>query len=117
MSVLLEELIEEFQDLETPEERIQFLIELGQSLPEFPKEYCTEEFRVVGCQSMVWVVPQWDGATFQFQATSDAPMVRGLAAVLVSAYSGRTAQEVVDLPIEKIFDGLNLKSFLTKDCD
>jgi cysteine desulfurase/selenocysteine lyase len=113
MSVLLEELIEEFQDLETPEERIQFLIELGQSLPEFPKEYCTEEFRVVGCQSMVWVVPQWDGATFQFQATSDAPMVRGLAAVLVSAYSGRTAQEVVDLPIEKIFDGLKLKSFLS----
>ena len=113
MSVLLEELVEEFQDLETPEERIQFLIELGQSLPDFPKEFCTEEFRVVGCQSMVWVVPQWNGVSFQFQATSDAPMVRGLAAVLVAAYSGCTPQEVVDLPIESIFQGLNLKSFLS----
>ena len=78
----LSELQQELDDLETSEDRIQFLIELGQSLPHFPEEYCTEEFRVVGCQSMVWIVPSWDGHSFHFSASSDAPMVRGLVAVL-----------------------------------
>lgn len=113
MTFSLEELVEEFQDLETPEERIQHLIELGQAMPEFPKEFCTEEFRVVGCQSMVWFVPRFDGKTFQFQAMSDAPMVNGLAAILVAAYSNKTPSEILALPIESIFGGLQLKTFLS----
>ena len=109
----LSELQEELDDLETSEDRIQFLIELGQSLPPFPEEYCTEEFRVVGCQSMVWIAPSWDGKSFHFSATSDAPMVRGLVAVLMSAYSAKTPSEISALPIEKVLDGMHLRSFLS----
>ncbi len=109
----LSELQEEIDDLETSEDRIQFLIELGQSLPHFPEEYCTEEFRVVGCQSMVWIVPSWDGKTFHFSASSDAPMVRGLVAVLMSAYSAKTPVEITAFPIEKVLDGMHLRSFLS----
>jgi len=109
----LSELQEEIDVLETSEERIQFLIELGQSLPHFPEEYCTEEYRVVGCQSMVWIVPSWDGATYHFSASSDAPMVRGLVAVLMSAYSAKTPTEISAFPIEKVLDGMHLKSFLS----
>ncbi|HUP81101.1 MAG TPA: SufS family cysteine desulfurase [Pirellula sp.] len=109
----LSELQEELNDLETSEERIQFLIELGQSLPPFPEEYCSEEFRVMGCQSMVWIVPNWNGEVFHFQASSDAPMVRGLVAILMSAYSGKTPSEIAKFPIEKVLDGLHLKSFLS----
>lgn len=109
----LSELQEELEDLETSEDRIQFLIELGESLPHFPEEYCTEEFRVVGCQSMVWIVPSWDGRSFQFIASSDAPMVRGLVAVLMSAYSSKTPSEICSFPIEKVLDGMHLKSFLS----
>ncbi len=109
----LSELQEELDDLETSEDRIQFLIELGQSLPPFPEEFCTEEHRVVGCQSMVWIVPNWDGRTYHFLASSDAPMVRGLVAVLMSAYSGKTPDEIVAFPIEKVLDGMHLKTFLS----
>jgi cysteine desulfurase/selenocysteine lyase len=109
----IEDIQSEFEDLETADERVQTLIELGQSLPPFPKEYCTEQYRVVGCQSMVWFVPQWRDGRLFFQASSDAPMVRGLAAVLVSAYSGRTPQEIVAYPIERLFEKLHLKSFLS----
>lgn len=109
----LSELQEELDDLETSEDRIQFLIELGQSLPPFPEEYCTEEFRVVGCQSMVWIVPSWDGSSFHFSASSDAPMVRGLVAVLMSAYSAKTPSEITAFPIEKVLDGMHLRTFLS----
>ena len=109
----LSELQDELNDLETSEERIQFLIELGQSLPPFPEEYCTEEFRVLGCQSMVWIVPNWNGEAFHFLASSDAPMVRGLVAVLMSAYSGKTPGEITAFPIENVLDGLHLRSFLS----
>jgi cysteine desulfurase/selenocysteine lyase len=107
------ELLEEFEDLETAEERIQFLIELGQSLPDFPSEYCTEEFRVVGCQSMVWIVPQWDGELFHFRASSDAPMVRGLAGVLLSAYSGKSPRDILEFSVDEFFEKLHLKTFLS----
>lgn len=109
----LEDLVEEFQDLETPEERIQYLIELGDSMPELDSRYCTEEYRVVGCQSMVWFVPRWDGKYLSFNASSDAPMVRGLAAILVAAYSGKSPREILEFPIESVFEGLHLKSFLS----
>lgn len=109
----IEDIQSEFEDLETAEERVQTLIELGQSLPPFPEEYCTEQFRVVGCQSMVWFVPQWREGRLFFQASSDAPMVRGLAAVLVACYSGKTPQEIVSYPIQGLFEKLHLKSFLS----
>lgn len=109
----LSELQEELNDLDTSEDRIQFLIELGQSLPHFPEEFCTEEFRVMGCQSMVWIVPSWNGKVFHFSASSDAPMVRGLVAVLMSVYSGKTPDEILAFPIEQVLDGLHLRSFLS----
>lgn len=109
----LAELEDEFSELETAEERIQFLIEFGQTLPNFPSEYCTEEFRVVGCQSMVWIVPSWNGCEFHFIASSDAPMVRGLVAVLLSAYSGSDPKAILAFPIESFLERLHLKTFLS----
>ena len=109
----LSELQDEFIELETADERIQFLIELGQTLPAFPDKFCTEEFRVVGCQSMVWIVPKWDGEQFHFQASSDAPMVRGLVALLLSIYSGKEPEVISAFPIESFLEKLHLKSFLS----
>lgn len=107
------ELQDEFSDLESSEERIQYLIELGQALPDFPAEFCTEEFRVMGCQSMVWIVPSWDGNRFHFAASSDAPMVRGLVAVLMSVYSGSTPAEILAFPMDSVLEQLHLRSFLS----
>jgi cysteine desulfurase / selenocysteine lyase len=111
--VSLQEIREEVADLETPEERIGYLIELGQTLPDLPAEFQTEEHRVLGCQSMVWVVPELRGGSLAFRGTSDAPMVRGLVAILISIYSGRSPREILEFSIDALFEELRLTSFLT----
>ncbi|HUE71291.1 MAG TPA: SufS family cysteine desulfurase [Pirellulaceae bacterium] len=114
-STALDEIISDFEDLE-PIERLGALEELGRYLPEFPESLRTEENRVLGCQSMVWFIAQerpGNPLTLEFQAYSDAPIVRGEIAVLLAAYSGRTPQEIVDFPIEELFGRLKLRSFLT----
>ena len=109
----LDEIREEIADLDTPQERLAYLIELGQSLPQFDERYQIEEFRVLGCQSMVWVVPKLGEQTIEFLGSSDAPMVRGLVAILIAAYSGKSPSEIVAFPIEALFDEIHLKAFLT----
>ena len=76
-------------------ERYQYLIDLGKRLPAFPEEYKTEEYRVHGCQSMVWLVPSGDASHMTFQATSDSAIVAGLIALVLRVYSGRSAKEIV----------------------
>jgi cysteine desulfuration protein SufE len=76
-------------------ERYQYLIDLGKKLPPFPEEYKTEEYRVHGCQSMVWLVPSGDASRMHFQATSDSAIVSGLIALVLRVYSDRLAEEIV----------------------
>ena len=85
--VTIDEIREEVADLDSPEERIAYLIELGQTIPDLPKEYQTEEYRVLGCQSMVWLVPSMQGDKIDFRGSSDAPMVRGLVAIPKQLFS------------------------------
>lgn len=76
-------------------ERYQYLIDLGRKLPEFPEALRTEEHKVHGCQSQVWLVPSGDAQRLDFQATSDSAIVTGLIALLLRVYSGRSAREIV----------------------
>ena len=109
----LAEMREELLDCDSAEERLGYLIEIGATLPSFPPELCTEENRVLGCQSMVWLVPNIIGEKIHFVATSDAPMVRGLIAILTAAYSGHSASDILQFPMEAFFDEIKLKTFIT----
>lgn len=111
--VTIDDIRDEVADLESPEERIAYLIELGQTIPDLPKEYQTEDYRVLGCQSMVWLVPSMHGDKIDFRGSSDAPMVRGLVAILLAAYSGRKASEILSFPVDDFFNQIQLKAFLT----
>jgi cysteine desulfuration protein SufE len=77
-------------------ERYQYLIDLGRKLPPFPDSLRTEENKVHGCQSQVWLVASGDRNRLHFQATSDSAIVSGLIALLLRVYSDRSAQEIVD---------------------
>ncbi|UPG87191.1 SufE family protein [Luteibacter aegosomatis] len=77
-------------------ERYQYLIDLGRQLPPFAEANKTEEHRVHGCQSMVWLVPSGDAARLHFEATSDSAIVSGLIALVLRVYSDRSAREIVD---------------------
>ena len=76
-------------------ERYQYLIDLGRKLPPFPDELKTEDNRLLGCQSMVWIVPSGDATRMDFAATSDSAIVSGLIFLALRVYAGRSAREIV----------------------
>ena len=76
-------------------ERYQYLIDLGRKLPPFPDDCRTEEHRLHGCQSMVWIVPSGDARRLDFRAVSDSAIVSGLIYLALRVYSGRSAEEIL----------------------
>ena len=93
----LAELEEEFELLGDWEERYRYVIDLGRELePLTPAEH-DEAHKVRGCASQVWLVsePQ-PGGRIAFRGDSDAHIVRGLIAILLRLYSGRTARQILD---------------------
>jgi len=89
-------IVDEFSFFGDWTERYQYLIDLGRKLPPFPDALRTEENKVHGCQSQVWLVASGDRNRLHFQATSDSAIVSGLIALLLRVYSDRSAQEIVD---------------------
>lgn len=86
---------EEFAFFGDWSERYQYLIDLGRKLPEFPEPWKTEEHRLHGCQSMVWIVPSGDADRLDFAAVSDSAIVSGLVYLALRVYSGRSAHEIL----------------------
>jgi cysteine desulfuration protein SufE len=85
-------------------ERYQYLIDLGRKLPPFPDEAKTEEHRLLGCQSMVWIVPRGDATRLDFAAASDSAIVSGLIYLALRVYSGRSAREILDTDADYVAD-------------
>lgn len=86
---------EEFAFFGDWSERYQYLIDLGHKLPPFPEVWKTEEHRLLGCQSMVWIVPEGDADRLVFHAVSDSTIVSGLIYLALRVYSGRSAREIL----------------------
>lgn len=89
------ELIEEFGFFDNWMDRYQYLIELGNRLPELPESAMSEANKVPGCQSQVWLTASSEGGRMRYRATSDAAIVRGLIAVVLRVYDGRRAEDIV----------------------
>ncbi len=75
-------------------DRYQFIIELGRTLPPFPKAWMNDAHRVPGCQSQVWMETTLDQGRMFLAGASDAAIVSGLVALLLRVYSGRTPDEI-----------------------
>ena len=86
---------EEFAFFGDWSERYQYLIDLGRKLPAFPEALKTEDHRLHGCQSMVWIVGEGDRSRLDFRAISDSAIVSGLAFLALRVYSGRSAEEIL----------------------
>ncbi|MFV1968390.1 MAG: SufE family protein [Pirellulaceae bacterium] len=115
-SMTIEELIEEFEFLDDWDDQCDYLIDLGFELPKLPEEARTEENRVHGCQSTVWLVSEVrpsDPPIVEFMANSDAIIVNGLIAVLTILYSGQTAQEVLGIDAKAVFTKLGMERHLS----
>jgi cysteine desulfuration protein SufE len=83
-------------------ERYQYLIDLGRKLPPMPAGLRTEDNRLLGCQSMVWIVGEGDADRLDFIAASDSTIVSGLIYLALRVYSGRSAQEILATPADYI---------------
>ncbi len=112
----LDEVIESFEFLDNWEDRYRLIIDLGRELPEFPEEAKSEENRVEGCVSNVWLLHEVEKTSpprLTFRADSDAFIVKGLIALILMAYSGRTPEEIRQTDIEGLFQRLGLEQQLT----
>ena len=109
----LEELTENFSYLADWEDKYRYLIELGEGMETFPESEKKDENKVYGCQSQVWIIYKKRGDKFYFNATSDAIIVRGLEAILLTLINGKTASEIQDLDLEGIFKKLGLEENLS----
>ena len=107
------ELLARFEIFDDWEERYRYLIQMGRKLPEFPEEYRNETNKVVGCISQVWVVSDFVDGRIQLQADSDAFIVKGLIAMLVTLFNNKTAEEVLAVDIESIFSEIGLDEHLS----
>lgn len=110
----LQELIDNFTLLGDWEERYKYLIDLGKTLPEMGEELKTDETFVRGCTSQVWMICETNNdGIYHFMADSDAHIVKGLIAVLLSAYEGKTASEIREVDIEAAFTEMGLDQHLS----
>jgi cysteine desulfuration protein SufE len=110
----LDELAEEFDFLGDWEERYRYVIELGRDLPPFPESERTDANKVRGCASQVWLtVERLPDGRLAFQGDSDAHIVKGLVAVLLRLYSGRTPAEIAGFDARQAVERLGLSEALT----
>jgi len=115
-SMTVDELIEEFEELEDWDDQCDYLIDLGYELPKLPEEVKIEENRVHGCQSNVWLVADvkpGEPPVVEFVANSDAIIVNGLIAALTIMYSGRSPVEILRVDAREVFSKLGLERHLS----
>ena len=105
------ELIEEFSFFEDWQEKYEHIIDMGKKLDMHPDKYHTNEFKVEGCVSEVFLVPKKTNKTLNFKADSNSVITRGLIAMLLRIYSDRVPKDIIKNPpkfIDKVGLGVHL---------
>jgi len=90
-----ERIVREFNLFQDWTDRYEHIINLGKKLPPLDEQYRTEDNKVHGCQSQVWLHAEGQDGIVRFQADSDALIVKGLIALLLRVYNGRTPAEII----------------------
>ncbi|OEK04135.1 SufE family protein [Roseivirga misakiensis] len=107
-----DEIAEEFSMLDgNLEMTIEYIMELGNQLPDMEESLKTDDNIVKGCQSKVWLNAKADGDKLVFAADSNTAITKGLVSILVRILSNRTPQEVVDADLYFI-DKIGLNRFI-----
>ena len=114
--ITIEDVVETFEVLDEWEERYRYLIELGRKLPPYPDNARTDAHKVRGCVSQVWLNPSFSDDTppkFFFDGDSDAHIVRGLVAIMMLLFNGKTAVEINNTDAKAVLDTLGLSRHLS----
>ncbi len=109
----IEELIENFDFFDNWEDKYRYIIDLGNQLPPYPEQFKTEEWKVRGCQSQVWLLPEKAGEKICFKGDSDAAIVKGLMYIILLIYNNKSPSEIKVIEVEDIFAKLGLGEHLS----
>ena len=89
-------LVEEITLIPDPYERLGYIVERGKKATNLPEELHIDSFKIEGCMSQLWVVPEFkDGRCF-FRSDSDSAIVKGIAELLCTFYSDARSEEILD---------------------
>ncbi len=113
MDATLDDLAETFDLLGDWEERYRHVIDMGRALEPLSEDERNADTKVSGCASQVWLVSEREGEVMRFRGDSDAHIVRGLIAVLLTLYSGRAPREILDFDSGAAVARLGLGSALS----
>jgi cysteine desulfuration protein SufE len=115
----IEQIIDDFRVLDDWDERYRYIIELGRRVQPLPAQSKTDLTKVRGCASQVWLISKLERGSngrdvIVFEGESDAMIVRGLIAILLQLYSGKTAEEILAIDAKRILRELGLDTHLSQ---
>jgi cysteine desulfuration protein SufE len=105
-------IVEEFSVFDDWMDKYNLLIDIGKVLPLIDPKFKTKDFLIEGCQSKVWLHPEFNGNKITFSADSDAIITRGIVGLLIKVLSGRTPQEIISAELYFI-DKIGLRQHLS----
>jgi cysteine desulfuration protein SufE len=105
-------IVEDFSFFDEWEDKYRYIIDQGKELAPMAPEHRTEDYKVLGCQSQVWLYPLQREGRLHFEGDSDAAIVKGLVALVLRVYSGQKPEDIVKEPLFFI-DEIGLGSHLS----
>ena len=116
--VTIDEIRENFALLDDWDDRYRYVIELGRTLDPLPESEHSAANKVQGCVSQVWLARHVERNAggerlLKYRGDSDAHIVRGLIAILLTLYSGRTPQQILSTDAISVFDEFGFREHLT----
>lgn len=111
ISEKINNIVDNFSYFDNWEDRYEYLIDLGKKMPAIDQKFKIEKFKIQGCSSNLWVVPEIKDKLIFFNGASDSVIVQGLLALFCEVYSGSTGIEILNSPPDFI-EKINLKEHL-----
>jgi len=108
-----DDILADFAFLDDWDDRYKYLIDLGRSLDPYPEEKRDDAHKVKGCASQVWLDITRENGVLTLRGDSDAHIVKGLVALLIALYSGKSPAEILSADAEKALAPLDLTAHLT----
>ena len=107
------EIVEEFELFDNWEDKYEYIIDMGKKLPPIDEAFRTEDHKIKGCQSQVWMHSELRDNKVYYQADSDAMIVKGLISMLIRVFSGQKPEDIVNAPV-KFIDDIGMTSHLAQ---